>query len=270
MGAEVHNADLTRLDDEVFAEIERALYQHGMLVFLGQNLTHRDQSAFTLRFGEHGVDAFTDGVPDYPDIQPVIREPGPPAAAFFGAHWHTDSPFLPRPPAISMLRSVEVPPWGGDTVYASTRQAYESLSTGMKHLLADLRTLFTRTHVRRAVGLWEDNPELPLDLVPIEHDQLDATAHPLVRTHPVTGEKSLYLDFNYTVGIAGLHRKEAASLLQFLLAQVTQPEFSCRIRWEPNMLAIWDNRLVLHQAFNDVSTHRREMYRSTVLGEVPV
>lgn len=269
MGAEVSAVDLAQLDDEQFAEIERALYRHGLLVFRNQKIDHSDQEMLTLRFGEFGVDAYTDGVPGHPDIQPVIREPGPPLPIFFGANWHTDSPFLPRPPSISILRSAEVPPWGGDTLYTSTRQGYESLSDGMKELLTGLRGLYSRAHLARARALWDDDQTRPFDVAPVEHDLLEATSHPLIRTHPVTGDKCLFVDQNYTLGIEGLHRREAAPILAYLVEHVTQPEFNCRIRWEPDMLAMWDNRLVLHQGFDDYAPHRRELYRSTVLGEIP-
>lgn len=270
MGAEVEGVDLADLDDEQFAEVEQALYHHGMVFFRRQRIGHADQEAFTRRFGEHGVDAYTEGVPGHPDIQPVVREPGPPLPIFFGANWHTDSPFLPRPPAISMLRSVEIPPWGGDTLYTSTRLAYERLSDGMKDLLDGLRGLYSREHLARARQMWADDESRPFDIAPVEHDLIDAASHPLVRTHPATGQRSLYVDVNYTLGIEGLTREEAAPILGYLVGHITQPAFTCRLTWEPDMLALWDNRLVLHQAFDDYAGHRREMYRSTVLGEVPV
>ncbi len=275
MGAEVCGIDLGRLDDHphadaCFAEIEAALYRHGLLVFRDQSLDHASQEAFTLRFGEHGVDAYTEGIAGHPNVQPVIREPGPLRSAFFGLGWHTDSPFLPEPPAISMLRSVEVPPFGGDTMYANSRLALDSLSAGMKQLLTGLRGLYGRSHIARAVDITKANPDAPFDVAPVEADLIGAMSHPLVRTHPVTGERALYVDATYTVGIEGLTRAEAKPILEFLLRHVTQPLFQSRLRWAPNTLAIWDNRLVLHQAFDDFESPRREMYRTTVLGEVPV
>lgn len=269
LAAEVHEVDLSSLDDETFAQIESALYRYGVLVFSGQRISHADQVALTLRFGEHGVDAFTDGVEGYRAIQPVIREPGPGAPLFFGARWHTDSPFLERPPAISMLRSVEVPPFGGDTLFSSSRSAYQALSEGMKRLLEPLQGLYSRTHLTRAMEQWREDTARALDISPVEQDLAVATAHPLVRTHPVTEEKALYVDENYTIGIAGMHRREAEPIIRYLVSHVTQPILQFRLRWQPDMLVIWDNRLVIHQAFDDFAPHRREMYRSTVLGEVP-
>ncbi len=269
MGAEIGAVDLCDLSEAQFAEIEAALYHYGMVCFRGQHLDHAHQEAFTRRFGAHGVDAYTTGVAGYPDVQPVIREPGPELPIFFGANWHTDSPFLERPPKISMLRSVEVPPYGGDTWYASTQRAYEELSPAYQRLLDGLVGLYTRSHLARARQVWEANPTVPFDLAPIEADLVEATRHPLVRTHPVTGAKALFVDVNYTLGIEGLTRAEATPILQYLIAHITQPRYVCRLRWEPNMLALWDNRLVIHQAFDDFAGHRREMYRTTVLGEVP-
>lgn len=269
MGAEVVGVDLRTLSDAQFADIETALYHHGLLVFRRQPLTHAAQEAFTERFGEHGTDAYTSGVEGHPNIQPVIREPGPELPLFFGANWHTDSPFLDRPPAISMLRSVETPPYGGDTWYAATRIAYERLSPAYQRLLEGLRGLYTRSHLVRARQVWEADPSVRFDLVATEADLAAATPHPLVRTHPRTGARSLFVDVNYTLGIEGMTRAEAAPILRHLVEHVTQPAFCCRIRWEPDMLAVWDNRLVIHQAFDDYGDHRREMYRSTVLGEIP-
>lgn len=269
LGAEVEGVDLRHVTAEQFSEMSSALFRHGLLVFRDQALSHGDQDALTRRFGEHGVDAFTTGVPEYRHVAPVLREPGSGQQVFFGEGWHTDSPFLPQPPSISMLRSVEVPPWGGDTLFTSTRQAYESLSDGMKDLLLGCRTLFSRTHISRNQVLWKENTDLPYEPIPVESDLVGARSHPLVRTHPVTGHRALYLDGTYSVGIDGLRRAEAEPVLRFLLDHITSPEFHCRIRWTPNMLAIWDNRLVLHRAFSDPSSHRREMYRTTVLGEVP-
>ena len=270
MAAEIGGVDLGQLDDSTFAIIESALYRYGVLVFANQEISHADHLAITQRFGEHGVDAFTDGVEGFREIQPVIREPGPGAPLFFGANWHTDSPFLERPPAVSMLRSVEVPPVGGDTFFSSSRAAYLDLSEGMKALLEPLKGLYYRAHLTRAMDQWREDPGRVLDIMPIERDLAAATPHPLVRTHPKTGEKALYVDDNYTVGIEGLHRREAEPILRYLINHVTQPRYQFRLRWQPDMLVIWDNRLVIHQAFDDFAPHRREMYRSTVLGEVPV
>lgn len=269
LGAEIHGVHLADIDDKTFAEVEQALYRYKVLVFRDQTMDHADHDAFTLRFGNHAEDAYTEGLPGYRNVQPLIREADERPIAVFGEAWHSDSPFLDEPPSVTILRSVQTPPWGGDTLYANTALAYRSLSDGMKELVESLRTQFNRTQIFRTREILADHPELPYELIPVASDLVDATDHPLVRTHPVTGEKALYIDGVYTVGFKGLSRAEGAPLVKYLFEQITQPFFVTRIRWEPNMVAMWDNRLVLHHAFNDHPGFRREMYRTIVRGEVP-
>ena len=272
LGAEIElkGSSLESAGPEVLADIEAALYAHGVVVLRNEPLSHGRHEEITAHFGEFGDDAFTDGVPGHPDIQPVVREAGEHPPIVFGGGWHTDSAFLERPPVVSILRSVVTPPYGGDTHFANTRLAYQALSPGMQKLLAPLAGLYSRAPTKRAIDAVVENPGLPLDIRPIEADALDAQAHPLVRVHPVTGDRALYADDHYLVGIDGLTRRESASLVDFLAAHVTDPMFSCRIRWEADMVVLWDNRLVIHLAIDDVEGHRREMYRSTVRGEVPI
>ena len=207
---------------------------------------------------------------DSPGIQPVVREADEHPPIVFGGGWHTDSAFLPRPPAISILRSVEVPPFGGDTHFASTRLAYDALSPGMQSLIEPLVGLYSRAPPARAIAAATEHPGLPLDIQAAEVDAVDATPHPLVRVHPVTGAKALYADDHYLIGIEGLTRRESAPLVGFLAGHVTDPMFTTRIRWDADMVVLWDNRLVIHLAIDDVDGHRRELYRSTVQGEVPI
>lgn len=269
LGAELTGVDLADATDDQFAEVERALYEYKVVFCRDQGMDHAGQDAFTRRFGEHGVDAYTEGVPGHRDVQPVIREADERPVAVFGGSWHMDQPFLERPPSIAILRSVETPPWGGDTLYANTALAYRTLSDEMRRVVDTLRVQFTRSHGTRARETVAKHPETPYDLTPLESDLLDAVDHPMVRTHPVTGERALYVDCVYAVGIKGMPRTEAVPLLELLGSHITQPLLTCRLRWEPNMVAMWDNRLVIHFAMNDCHGFRREFYRTTVLGEVP-
>jgi len=279
MGAEIRGVDLAHLTDAHFAEIERALFRHKMIYFRGQDLTYGQQEAFSLRFGPFAEDAYTRGVEGHINVQPVIMEADAKVAMIFGSGWHTDSPFLPRPPAISMLYGVDVPPYGGDTIWANSALAYSTLSDRMKEILDGLEVHMS---MRNVVALAQermapdDSPlgriaatrgigSLPEDLA----RKVEGSYHPLVRTHPRTGEKALYCDRTYAVGIKGLASEEARPILDFLAQHITQPAFTCRLRWEPRTLALWDNRLCLHQAFNDHDGYRREMYRTTVAGEIP-
>jgi alpha-ketoglutarate-dependent taurine dioxygenase len=278
MGAEVQGARLEDLDAEQFAEIEDALFRHKMLFFRDQHLKHADQERFTLRFGEFGTDAYTAGAEGHRNVQPVVKEADVRVIMVFGNGWHTDSPFLERPPAISMLYGVDIPPYGGDTLFANTELAYQYLSEPMKQVVAGLRVHMSAVEVvavlhemNRAPGTAAARPskmgDIELDMEP--RSMVDGAFHPIVRTHPATGRKALYVDETYAQAIQGMTRAESAALLGFLREHVTQPVFTCRLRWEQNTFAIWDNRSCIHQAFNDFDGFRREMYRTTVLGEIP-
>lgn len=272
LGAQIvlKDGDLQTASPAVLDDIEAALYAHGVVVLKDSAITHGRHEEITAHFGEFGHDFFTDGVDGHPDIQPVVREADEHPPIVFGGGWHTDSAFLERPPVVSILRSVVSPPFGGDTQFSSTRLAYQALSPAMQALLDPLVGLYSRAPTKRAIDAVVANPGLPLDIRAVETDALEAGTHPLVRVHPVTGDRALYADDHYLVGIEGLTRKESAPLVEFLASHVTDPVFTCRIRWEADMVVLWDNRLVIHLAIDDVDGHRREMYRSTVRGEVPI
>lgn len=274
MGAEIRGVQISQLSDEQFREIEDALYRHKMIYFRDQDMGHADQEAFTLRFGEFGVDAYTKGAAGHRNVQPVVKEADTHTTMVFGSRWHTDSPFMERPPSISMLYGADIPPWGGDTMWCNTVLAYDTLSDVMKQVLAPLRVHMTAIEVVQQLRLEAGaDPKLSA-LGDIELDMetqkmVEGWYHPLVRTHPVTGEQALYVEHAYSHGIQGMFDDEAQALLGFLKAHVTQPAFSCRLRWAPGTFTVWDNRICIHQAFNDYDGFRREMYRTCVLGEVP-
>lgn len=279
MGAEIRGVDLSRLGDAQFAEVEDALFRHKMIYFRSQQITHGDQEAFSLRFGPFAEDAYTRGVEGHPDVQPVVKEADAKVAMIFGSGWHTDSPFLPRPPAISMLYGVDIPPYGGDTIWANSALAWAMLSERMQQILAPLEVHMSMQNVVAVAQQVVSPDDSPLGRIAATRDtgrlseelarKVEGAFHPLVRTHPRTGEKALYCDRTYAVGIGGLRPEEARPILDFLVEHVTQPAFTCRLRWQPGTLAVWDNRLCLHQAFNDHDGFRREMYRTTVAGETP-
>jgi alpha-ketoglutarate-dependent taurine dioxygenase len=279
MGAEIRGVDLTAVTGAQFAEIEQSLFRHKMIFFRNTRMDHAAHHAISRRFGEFAEDAYTDGVPGFREVQPLVKEADDRSAHVFGSGWHTDSPFLPQPPAITILRSVEVPPWGGDTMWANSALAYRTLSPLMQRMIADLKVRFSIRDVlasARENAELRDNPVGKLvatrelaELPPALRAKVEGAAHPLVRTHPRTGEKALYIDPSYAVGIEGLRESEAGPLMRMLNEHLTQPAFTCRLRWEPDMLVVWDNRLCVHQAFNDYAGHRREMYRTTVAGETP-
>ncbi len=280
MGAKISGVDIAGLTDAQFADIADALWRHKMIYFRDQRMSHADQETFSRRFGEFGTDAYTTGVPGHPNVQPLVKEAETRVKMIFGEGWHTDSPFLARPPAISMLHGVDVPPWGGDTIWCNTELAWEYLSDKMKAALAPLRVHMSAVNVLQSIDAENrakaveaestsrtrlGNMELDVE----RQSMIEGSFHPLVRTHPVTGRKALYVDETYAQGIQGMTGPEAGALLSFLQAHVTQASFTCRLRWRSNTFVVWDNRSCIHHAFNDYDGCRREMYRTTVLGEVP-
>jgi alpha-ketoglutarate-dependent taurine dioxygenase len=279
MSAEIRGVDCATVSDAAFAEIEAALFRHKMIFFRDQgHMTHADQSAFSRRFGPFAEDAYTEGVAGFAEVQPVIKEADHRTGHVFGSGWHTDSPFLPEPPAISLLRAIEVPPWGGDTIWANSALAWKSLSPTMQAMLRPLRVHMSMGLVLATAqehGAPLDTPTGRLaqlkgqPLSEALQRKVDGHRHPLVRTHPRTGEEALYCDGSYAVGFEGMTPAEAAPLLAFLVGHITQPAFTCRLRWDAGTFAMWDNRLCIHQAFNDYDGYRRELYRTTIAGEKP-
>jgi taurine dioxygenase len=279
MGAEISGADVRKLTDTQIQEIRHALFRHKMIYFRGQKLTHADHEAFSLHFGSFAEDAYTSGVPGHRNVHPLIKEANDPSKMVFGEGWHTDSPFLPEPPAITILRSVQVPPFGGDTTWANSALAYSMLSDTYREMIRNLKVRFSLRDVLKSVHEAVVESDSPIGRLASTRNserlsddllrKVRGNAHPMVRTHPESGEKALYVDTSYAINIEGMEEEEAAPILRYLGEHITQPAFGCRLRWEPDMLVLWDNRLCVHQAYNDYQGHRRELYRTTVAGEKP-
>lgn len=269
MGAEILGVDLTDMNDARFEEIEDALFRHKMIFFRNQPISHGDQEAFSLRFGPFAADAYGKGMVGHPNVHAVIKEADARAGMIFGSGWHTDSPFLPEPPAITLLRGVEIPPYGGDTIWVNTALAYRALSPVMRDVIAGLRVHMSMGKVVASLQALDPDWSQKVEAAADTAAKVAGSFHPLVRTHPRTAEKGLYCDATYASGIEGMTQPEADALLGFLREHITQAAFSCRLRWEPDTVAVWDNRLCLHQAFNDFDGFRRELYRTTVTGERP-
>lgn len=273
MGAEIQGVNLATITDAQFEQVRAALFRYKMIYFRNQELTIEDQEKLTLRFGPFGVDAYTTGMPGHPNVQHLLKEASTVVDRVFGEGWHTDSPFLDRPPAISLLYGKAIPPYGGDTWWCNAEAAYEFLSDGMKNVIKDLRVhMSAREAIRLTVRKDDSGKEIVGDMQMVMKEQeamIRGNFHPLVRTHPVTGTKSLYVDQIYSVGIQGMKDEEARPILDYLAQHVTRDEFCCRLRWSPNTLVMWDNRLCVHKAFNDYDGFRREMFRTIVDGEVP-
>lgn len=279
MGAEICGVDAARVTDEQFQEVRQALFRHKMIYLRQQKLTHDEQEAFSLRFGPFAEDAYTQGVPGHRNVHPLIKQADDRSRMVFGEGWHTDSPFLAQPPSITILYSIEIPPFGGDTTWANSALAYAMLSDTYRRMIDGLKVHFSLRDVLKSVHDAVEVGDSPIGRLAATRDverlsddllrKIRGNAHPMVRTHPVTGEKALYVDPSYGIGIEGMPPEESAPILHFLTEHLTQPAFTCRLRWEANTLVLWDNRLCVHQAYNDYQGYRRELYRTTVSGETP-
>jgi taurine dioxygenase len=274
LGAEIRGVDLGTLDDATFTEIKAAWLQHLVVFFRDQRISPEQQIAFAKRFGDIHHHPFMKGMDDYPDILEIIKEEGDSKA--FGEVWHTDQMFNPKPAKATILYAKETPDAGGDTMFANMYLAYETLSEPMKGLLKDVRTwnVGDRKKLGRSgeiatsrEGRYSGNAKMQAKLRDPGHLETEAS-HPLVRTHPETGRKALYLS-NHTQTLDGFKLAEAKPIIEFLASHAVEPEFTCRFRWDVGSLAIWDNRCTQHRALNDYPGKRRRMHRITIAGDAP-
>lgn len=270
LGAEVSGVDLTNPGNQAFSEVHQALLDHQVLYFGDQPLDDDQLESLTQRFGPFGVTPFVEGMPDHPDIIEVRKDADEVGALNFGGRWHSDFSFQEAPPSLTLLSARTVPEAGGDTLYADMYAAYDALSDGMKALLEGRRAMRSAKRSYGSQGRFAVDPNATRMPVNASADGDTELPHPIVRTHPETGRKALYVNAVYTVRLEGMTEAESASILDYLHEHSTRPEFTCRIRWGEHGLAIWDNRCTQHYAVNDYHGHTRIMHRTTCAGDVPV
>jgi taurine dioxygenase len=269
-GAEIVGLDLTRpLSGDALAEVKAAWAKHAVLAFPDQPLNLDQLEAFTLQIGAFGEDPFIKPMPGRPNVLELRREPDE-KATNFGAGWHSDWSFQPEPPAATLLHSEVVPPVGGDTLFCDCARAYEALSPTMQAMLAPLRAVHSATRAYGTTGVFARETEKRTMQIITSSEADKSLTHPLVRTHPVTGRKALFVSPVYTTGIEGLTPAESAAILTFLFAHMTQEAFIYRHKWRPKMLLMWDNRCTMHFAEGGYDGHLRVMHRTTVAGDRPV
>ena len=264
LGAEIRDVDLSvDLGATTVAEIRRALLDHLVIFFRGQPLTPAQFITFGRRFGTLSRYPFVAGLAEHPEIIEVAKREH--ERVNFGGIWHSDTTYLDEPPMGSLLLAREVPAAGGDTLFANMHLAYETLSDGMRRLLDGLvgvsssaKADVTRTR--------EDRIRTSPSGQSREHFLAE---HPVVRTHPETRRKALYVNPAHTVGFKGMSEAESAPLLDFLFRHQVRPEFTCCFRWTPGSLAFWDNRATQHNPINDYHGHRRIMHRLSLAGDRP-
>ncbi len=269
LGAEVRNLDLSRpLAARQRADLLTAFHRYGVLCVRDQKLTHDSQLALGKIFGTPDRHPIARGMEQHPEIIRVLKPAG--EQAFFGTSWHSDNSFFERPSSVTILYGERVPQVGGDTVFASMERAWEMLSEPLKRLLAPLRAIHSArsAYDPKTTGSakYEGGAAIQYTYSDAIYDEIE---HPVVRTHPVTGRKSLYVNPMFTQQIVGLSKPESDGLLSMLYDLSTRPELTCRLRWENGTVAIWDNRWLQHYAIDDYADFERLMYRVTIAGERP-
>jgi taurine dioxygenase len=264
LGAELRGIDLaTGLTETVAVQIRAAFLEHQVLFLRDQRLDAAQFLRFAQAMGEPVEYPFVKGLDGYPVIIEVKKLEH--ERTNFGGIWHSDTTYLEQPPKGSMLLAREVPPFGGDTLFASQYAAYEALSEGLRKLLEPLRAI--ASSAKADVSKTREDRIASDGRADARKDYV--ATHPVVRTHPETGRKALFVNMAHTLRFEGMTEEESAPLLQFLHQHQVKPEFTCRFSWQPGSLAFWDNRCVQHNPVNDYHGYRRLMHRITLAGETP-
>jgi len=267
LGAEIHDVDISpnslAENPGIVKEIREALLEHQVIFFRDTNLSPKEYLAFTSNFGKPVEYPFVRGIEGYPEIIQVLKQEN--ETINFGGIWHSDTSYFEEPPMGSVLLAQEIPPFGGDTLFANQYAAYEALSGGLKRILDGLKGVNTsakadasKTREDRIRDSGNSDAKETLEAI-----------HPVVRTHPETGRKALYVNVAHTSHFERWTVDESASLLNYLFAHQIKPEFTCRFSWRKGSIAFWDNRCVQHNPINDYHGFRRRMLRITLAGDKP-
>ena len=266
MGAEITGLDLTKGDfkAQLIDDLKAIWLEHQLLVMRDQNLSPQRQLELARTIGEPDIYPFLDGLDGFPEITSVLKRED--ETVNFGGVWHTDTIYQEKPPMATMLQAVELPPIGGDTLFANQHLAWDRLSDGLKQTLSCLRVICTADKAKVAASRTARIAEKGKV---VNADAMQAS-HPVVRTHPETGRKSLYASPGHVIRFDGWTEEESAGLLAYLFQHQILPEFQCRLGWRVGDIAIWDNRCTLHYPLNDYHGHRRLLHRITLKGDRPV
>ncbi len=270
LGSEVSGVNLEdEVSDDVLAEIQAALLENLVIFFRDQVLTPERQLAFARRWGDIHLHPFMVGMEGHPEVLRIVKTPQD--KRNFGGSWHTDQMFSPKPAMGTVLYAVEVPSAGGDTMFTNQYLAYETLSDRMKSLIGGLKTVCVGDNFKKNGGRSRKDMyprQMSQMMVKDPGDVQTTSIHPLVRTHPETGRKALYIG-GHVQSFDGMTDEESQPLIDFLMKHSIRPEFTCRFRWERGSLAFWDNRCTQHFAVNDYPAETRIMHRVTVCGDSP-
>ncbi len=268
IGAEIVGLDLRKLDDnQTWNAFQQAFLEHKVLAIRDQELEPDDMMAISEKFGGPCDYPFVSGIDDYPFIFEIIKEPH--ETRNFGGGWHSDSTYMTTPPQATLLYALETPEFGGDTLFTNTAAAYDALSDGMKAMLdglvvvnnADLKNSGGRSKHHGKIGGMAIHGTDAADQIESEH--------PMVRTHPETGVKALYVSRAHSTHIKGFSVEESRPIIDFLQNHMIQSAFTCRVNWNPGTVTFWDNRCTQHSAINDYDGQRRRMRRITMGAQKP-
>lgn len=268
-GAEVEDLWLNDLSGADLEQLRAAICRFEVLVIRGQDLSIEDQVNFSRRLGPPGEVPFVATMNDHPDVIRVVKEADEGSAFNFGGAWHSDFSFQAAPPTFTILRAVEVPPWGGDTVFSSMTAAWEAVPDAMRSSLVSLVAVHTAkdAYSRKMQPVHSGMRNMSINC---DDRALAIQRHPLVCTHPETGKTVLFFNRAYVRDIEGMADDDARTLLDFLHVHTTDVRFTYRHRWMPGDVVIWDNRSTQHYALNDYAGFRRELHRTTVAGSPPI
>lgn len=263
IGAVITGVDLaSELDDDVVAQIRRAWLEHLVVFFRGQQLDSSDFLAFARRLGTPIEYPFVRGIEGYPEIIEVAKLPN--ETVNFGGIWHSDTVYLEEPPMATMLLARELPPFGGDTMFANMYAAYDALSPGLQRVLDGLKAVNSS-----ALADVSKTREDRIRERGADDGQHFVAVHPVVRTHPETGRRALYVNPAHTASFDDMTEDESRPLLEHLFQHSTRAEHTCRFQWEVGSLALWDNRCAMHDPINDYHGFTRRMHRITLAGDRP-
>lgn len=267
-GAEILIDDVRRLDEVDIAELRRHVCEHEVVVVKNQSLTVEEQVRLSRTLGPAGPVPFIEASPDHPEVIKVLKEAGDGDAFNFGGAWHSDFSFQPEPPSFTLLFAIDIPPYGGDTLWASMTAAWRQLPADKQERLSAIVAVHT---ARDAYSRRMQPIHSGLSGMNIVCDDTanDTELHPLVVTHPETGQRAIFFNRAYVRDLVGVDSGEVQSILDWLHSYTTDARFTLRHRWSRGDLVIWDNRSTQHYALNDYAGFRRELHRTTVAGTRP-